>query len=114
MELKIIRGTTNRINLTVYDDNENVYILGVNEKIIFGVKQNPENTDYDIQKIITSIQKQGNSYMIDLMPGDTQNLQFGHYFFDVGLQTSDGNYYMVVPCSPFILQKAVTQKEVTS
>lgn len=110
-ELKIIRGTTNTINLTIIDDNGDVYNLKDGEKVIFGVKQNPENTDYDIQKIITVESARDGNITIKLSPEDTQELPFGRYFFDIGIQTADGDYCMVVPFSPFIVENAVTRKE---
>ena len=107
--LKVIRGTTNNLGLTIEDDNGKPYRLKKGEKIIFGVKQNPDNTDYDIQKIITD-EAARDGITITLSPEDTRDLPFGRYYFDIGLQTA-GDYYMVVPCSPFIVEKAVTQKE---
>lgn len=111
MNLSIIRGTTNVFNLTIIDDSGEAHTLQDSENIIFGVKENPESTDYDLKKVITVADAQEDNYTIELSPEDTQELPFGRYYFDIGLQTADGDYYMVVPFSPFIVEKAVTKKE---
>jgi hypothetical protein len=110
MNLSIIRGTTNTLSLTIEDENGELYKLKDSEKIIFGVKSNAENSDYDICKIAT--EAVDSTYIINITPEDTAGYPFGRYYFDVGLQTADGNYYMVIPCSEFYIKKAVTSKEI--
>ena len=113
MNISIIRGTTNAFSLTIEDENGEPYTLKDNEKIIFGVKSNAENSDYDICKIVTASEEVDGAYIINLMPEDTAGLQFGRYFYDVGLQTADGNFYMIISCSEFNICKAITAKEAT-
>lgn len=110
-EIKIIRGTTNIFDLVIFDNSEQAYELKDGDKIVFGVKKNPESANYDIKKIITAKVSNVGNITIKLSPEDTQKLPFGRYYFDVGLQTSEGNYYMVIPFSTFIVGKAITQKE---
>lgn len=110
--INIIRGTTNDFSLSIEDENGEQYTLKDGEKIIFGVKSNAENSDYDIVKTLTSADMVDNAYTIKLTPTDTAELAFGRYYFDIGLQTADGNYYMVIPCSEFYIKKAVTSKEI--
>ena len=111
MNLNIIRGTTNKFCLSIEDEKGEPYKLKDGEKIIFGVKSNPENSDYDVCKIVTEASEDGCA--IELEPADTAELAFGRYYFDVGLQTADGDYYMIVPCDEFCVCKAVTAKEAT-
>lgn len=111
MDLNIIRGTTNIFSLTIEDENGELYTLNDDEKIIFGVKSNAENSDYDIVKALTYADVVDGAYAIRLSPEDTQELPFGQYFYDVGLQTADGDYYMIIPCKRFCICKAVTAKE---
>lgn len=111
--ISIIRGTTNEFSLSIEDENCEPYTLKDNEKIIFGVKSNAENSDYDIVKTLTSADVVDSAYIIKLTPEDTVELQFGQYYFDAGLQTADGDYYMVIPCEKFCICKAVTAKEAT-
>ncbi len=111
MKLEIIRGTTMSFLLTIQNDDGTVYKLNDEEKLIFGVKLDPEKGDYLIKKIITTENEQDNGYIISLKPEDTQNMSFKDYRYDIGLQTPEGDYYMLVSCSQFIVNKAVTAKE---
>ena len=111
MDLHIIRGTTNAFSLTIEDENGEPYTLNGGEKIIFGVKQNAENSDYDIVKTLASEDTANGAYIIKLEPENTSELPFGRYHCDIGLQTAEGDYYMIVPCCDFYIDKAVTQKE---
>lgn len=110
--INIIRGTTNDLSLSIEDENGEQYTLQDGEKIIFGVKSNAENSDYDIVKTLTSADMVDGICTIKLTPADTAELAFGRYYFDIGLQTAD-DYYMIVPCDEFYICKAVTQKEAT-
>ena len=111
--ISIIKGTTNEFNLSIEDESGEQYTLKDGEKIIFGVKENAENSDYDIVKMLTSADVVDSTYIIKLTPADTSSLQFGRYYFDVGLQTAGGDYYMIVPCDEFYVCKAITAKEAT-
>lgn len=110
---KMVRGTTQNIAITILNDDGTVYELQNSDKLIFGVKLNPESTEYDIKKTATAENEQDDGYIIKLTPEDTQHLSFGRYCFDVGLQTSDGDFYMVIDCDDFMITKAVTAKEAT-
>lgn len=111
MKLEITRGTTMSFILTIQNDDGTLYRLKSGEKLIFGVKLDPERGDYLIKKIITEENIQDQGYLISLKPEDTQNMDFKDYRYDIGLQTNDDDYYMLVPCSPFVVNKAVTAKE---
>lgn len=110
--INIIRGTTNDLSLSIEDENGEQYTLKDGEKIIFGVKENAENSDYNIVKMLTSADIVDGICTIKLMPTDTAELAFGRYYFDIGLQTAD-DYYMIVPCDEFCVCKAITAKEAT-
>lgn len=111
MNLNIIKGTTIAFYVTIRNEDGTEYVLQSGDKLIFGIKQNPENSDYDVCKIVT--EASGNGYLIELEPADTADLQPGHYYFDIGLQTATGAYYMVIPCSQCLIMPAVTAKEAT-
>ncbi len=48
--ISIIRGTTNDFSLNIENEKGEQYTLQDGEKIIFGVKENAENSDYNIVK----------------------------------------------------------------
>lgn len=110
--LEIIRGTTQRIVITIYDWDGNVYRMQSGDVLRFGIKRDWQNTEYDVKKEVTNLSAQNDNYVINIDPEDTQNLPSSReYKFDIGLQTAAGDYYMVVPCSSCIILPAVTTKE---
>ena len=111
--LKIIRGTTQSLLITIIDEAGDVYKLQDGDVIRFGIKRNWQDTDYDVCKEITSDDTQNDEYIIALAPEDTLDLPAENYYFDVGLQTANGDYYMIIPCGQCLILPAVTQKEVT-
>ncbi len=111
MNISIIKGTTNKFALTITDADGKPYALQNGDKIIFGVKLNSESSDYLLVKRLTKADVTDGACMISLVPEDTAALTHGRYFCDIGLQTADGDYYMVVPCCEFYINRAITQKE---
>lgn len=102
-------GTTNAINVVIYNDDGTVYSLETEDKLIFGVKKSL-SADYIIKKVSTSDSKDGDGYNITLEPADTQNL-LGSYLYEIALQTASGEYYIVIDCSEFVVTNTLTQKE---
>ena len=112
--INIIRGTTNAFGVRIESSDGEPYMLQSGEKIIFGVKLNTENSDYDIVKTVTVADYTDGAYNINLAPEDTAGLNFGRYYYDVGVQTADGDYYMIIPCSEFNVLENVTEREVSA
>lgn len=108
--LTVQRGTTNAINIVIYNDDGTIYSLETGDKLIFGVKKSLSDTDYIIKKVSTSDSKDGDGYNITLEPADTQNL-LGNYLYEVALQTASGEYYIVIDCSNFVVTNTLTSKE---
>ena len=109
--ISIIRGTTQSLFITITDEAGEIYKLQNGDVLRFGIKRSWQDTDYDVHKEITSDNLQDDGYIIALAPEDTLNLPAENYYFDVGLQTADGGYYMVIPCSRCVIMPAITQKE---
>lgn len=114
VDFEIVRGTNMDIEYIIYYEDGSIYNLQDGDKIIFGVKENDVNSDnskYIIKKIATSKDKINEGYGIYFVPSDTLNLEHKNYFYDVGIQTSDGKYYMTTECSIFKVRRAITSKE---
>ena len=105
--LSIVRGTTKAITITVYEDDGSVYTLDEGEKIKFGVSKHP-GSDCVISKEMTSSDFDGEAYSLTITPSDTADLQFGHYYYDVGLQ-SGSSYINIIECSEFDITYNVTE-----
>ncbi len=109
--LSMVRGTTLSLALSVQDSDGNDYTLQTGEVLRFGVKKKPEDTEYLITKEAgpNDTDDDGN-YVFALAPADTEDLPFGCYYYDVGLQ-SGTDYYNVIEASSFKLAFNVTEWE---
>ena len=106
--IAIVRGTTNTFEITVTDADGNLYTAGDGESLVFGVKKSPKDEDYTFKK--TAVTGENGAYSVKVEPGDTEGLDFGRYFYDVGLQ-SGTDFFNVIPCSPFDICENITSRE---
>lgn len=111
-DLSVIRGTTNTFNISVSNSEGEPYILHTGEKLLFGVKLNPDDENYAILKTLTSENEIDGVYKFVIQPEDTIALPCYGYYYDVGLQTDEG-YFNIIECSEFNLVQNIT-KEVES
>lgn len=107
--IRIVRGTTNGFTVTVKDDAGDPYAISEGEVVRFGVKRTPSDTQYLIVKENTTTSATG-EYGFSISPSDTENLAFGSYWYDVGLQ-SGSDYFNIVVASPFEISYNVTEWE---
>lgn len=113
-KIRVVRGTTNAFSLLVTDDEGSAYELETGELFRFGVKRRAEDAEYIIEKEITSADAGvDGEYAFEIERGDTINLPFGTYYYDIGLQT-DQDYYNVIPASPFEVAKNITKWEAST
>jgi hypothetical protein len=111
--LAIVRGTTKTMTIRVTAEDGSVYTLGSGEILRFGVKKHPGDTAYLFSKDMSSSSLADGVYSFIINPGDTENLDFGCYYYDVGLQ-SGSEYFNVIPCSDFRVEYNVTKREVSN
>ena len=104
--IEIVRGTTNVIEITVLDGDGNLRNLSSGEAILFGVKERLSDENYIFVRAAT--QKDLGTYTVELAKEDTEGLNYGRYFYDVGLQSGD-NFFNIVEVSPFIIAHNVTK-----
>ena len=110
--LIIVRGTTKTMTVRVTNEDGSIYILQNNEILRFGVKKQPGDSAYLFSKEMSSDSYSDGVYQFIINPADTENLDFGCYYYDVGLQ-SGSEYYNVIECSEFRVGYNITQREVT-
>lgn len=106
--LRMVRGTTFKINVSLYDKSGAVVTLGEGDVLRFGIKKKPGDTTYIIEKTTTT--RVGDYYVIPLAVSDTSTLELGKYYYDIGLQSGE-DYYMVVECSTFEIAVNITAYE---
>ena len=111
-EISMARGTSLSEVVEIYTEDGELYEMDSGDKLIFGVKESPtQSSSYVIKKYIYSTDKSDDGYLLSLSPEDTVNLESKRYVYDIGLLDSSGNYNMVIECSTFNLQNAVTESD---
>lgn len=105
-KIKIVRGTTNIFNITINDESGAVYELTDGDKIVFGVKRDPDDTEFVLLKTASFVESEG-VYSVTLAPEDTIDLKCVDYFYDVSLQSGD-NFFNVIEPSPFTITPNIT------
>ena len=112
-DIEMVRGTSQSFDITLTDAAGDAYTLQDGDKLIFGIKSNPANTQYDLQKVLTAADVQDDgAYRLSISPSDTITLPVGAYYYDIGLQTGS-DYYSVVERSVFDIKWNITKMEVS-
>lgn len=106
--LSMVRGTSQIINLLAANVDEKSFAFQENDKAFFGVKKRA--TDVDCLILKESMPGVGNQLTFSFVPEDTENLQFGSYYYDIGLQRGE-DYYNLIPYSEFRLVPNITERE---
>ena len=107
-KIEIVRGTTNPFSITVHDESGAIYALGSDEKIVFGVKRDPNDADFVVLKTAEFEADEG-VFVVTLVPEDTLDLPCGTYYYDVGLQ-SGAHYFNIIKFSKFELVPNITRR----
>ena len=107
-KIKIVRGTTNVFNITINDESGAVYELADGDKIVFGVKRDPDDTEFVLLKMASFVESDG-VYSVTLAPEDTIDLMCIDYYYDVSLQ-SGSNFFNVIEPSPFVIMPNITAR----
>ena len=95
--------------ITLKNDLEQPMTLSQGEKIIFGVKAHYAG-DYIIKKVLTSADEMNGKYQIYLTP-EEMDIMPGRYYYNIGVQTSGGDFIPIVPKSVFDVLETETRKE---
>lgn len=112
--VSMIRGTTQKINLTITDDSGTPAEIEPTDILMFGVKDSYKDSEYVLIKILSSSSEE-NVYECYIEPGDTLGLNCDKpYFYDIGLQRGS-DFYNIIPASEFnILPNITSYTEVYS
>lgn len=107
--IDIVRGTTLPLTLEVTDANGSLRSLAAGESIILGVKKKPKEEETPIFILTAVAQAEAGQYTFTIYPENTQDLEPGKYWYDVGL-ASGGDYFSIVEISPFDILPNVTKR----
>lgn len=107
-KIEIVRGTTNRIPIPFRDANGRERTLADGEKLIFGIKQKLDDPEAIFVK--NAVAGNDGNYYATIVPGDTEDLDPGKYFYDAGL-VSGSDFYNIMKPNPFIIRANVTSRQ---
>ncbi len=96
-------------SIVLQNDSGQQLVLSEGEKIIFGVKSHYTG-DYVIKKVFTSADEVNGKYPLNLTPEEMDILP-ERYYYDVSVQTADGQFIKIVPESFFDVYESITRKE---
>ncbi len=106
--IKIQRNRAFTAEIIIKANDNSVYTLESGETLIFGVKENPDNTSCLITKEITADDKADAGYTLTLSSDDT-DIPIKAYYYDIALQRSDGELETIIDCTDFIISKSVVR-----
>ena len=103
----VTRGDNDSIEISMIDSSANIPLLfETGDTVFFSVKEDVGQSMYLIQKEITTFNE--GLLEIDLLPEDTNSLEFGNYVYDVKLHKLDGFKQHLIDVSPFVILEVVT------
>lgn len=107
--IEIVRGTTNTYVIELVNEEDgSPYELSEGQSLIFGIKMNELDENTVFSKKITHMTDDG--YYLEIEPSDTENLDPGQYYYDVGLKQGDNVFYNVIKPSPFVVLPNITKR----
>lgn len=105
--LEIVRGTNNMFSLTLTNAQGEPCTLENGQILVFGLKRNKFDIDRLMVRTITNAED--GEYQLELFPKDTEDMEPGRYFYDIGLQDGSQSFYSVIKCSTFTILPNITQ-----
>jgi hypothetical protein len=105
--LDVIRGTTGIFTLTIKTKSGATYTPPSSSTLRFGVKKKPSDTSCIFVKDVVGSSAVNGVITFTIGWGDTINLPFGCYWYDIGLLYGSA-YYNIIECSPFRVNYNIT------
>ena len=107
--MRIIRGDNKTFTFQRKDKDKNV-ITEKPDKMYLTIKQNEFERKALIQKTFDNgIRFEEDTYYVDFVPEDTDDLSFGEYVYDI--EVIDNDYKNTIKKDAFIIESEVTHKE---
>ena len=108
-ELDVPRGTTSSFYVIITYEDGTPYPYNENDMVFFGVCF--DDSDELLISKTADYDNENNCYVVNLTPEDTQNMIVGErYWYDMGLQTIDGDFYRIIEATLFNVKRSVTRK----
>lgn len=100
-DIQLTRGDNGYFNIEIRLEDGSTYQRQDGDKLIFTVKRS-YNSDFEY------IEKEIEGLALILTPQDTNELDYGTYWYDIELTTADNATYTVVGPARFIMREEVT------
>lgn len=100
-DIQLTRGDSAYFNLQITQNGGTNYKRQKGDKLVFTIKRSYNSEFSYVEKEIPNL-----ALIID--PKDTESLDYGNYWYDIELTTSDGAVYTVVGPARFIVREEVT------
>ena len=111
--ISVYRGATTAVVVALSYESGVPYMLEPGEQLVLAVKRDLQQEDPDVTVYATvdDYSEEDGGYVFEFDPGDTYDLIFGNYYYDVGLVDLEGSFQIVVPCSYFVVKPTIASKE---
>ena len=98
--------------ITLSDTGGNGLLLTDDDKLIFSVKRSLDDADENviICKVLTAGNEFEGGYVFELTPEET-DIPTGKYFYDIGVQRADGEFYHAAMTDEFIIKQSISRKD---
>ena len=100
-DISLTRGDTAKFDLTITNFDGQVYERQQGDRLVFTIKKS-YNSEYEY------IQKEIDGLSFVMSSKDTQEMDYGNYWYDVQLETVDKGVYTVLGPARFIVRKEVS------
>ena len=95
-KIHLTRGDTAYISVSLKDNNGNDYIPAEGDKLYFRLKKNICKDSQILEKEISA-----ETSVLELIPEDTEQLEFGTYCYEIELVTAKGEHFTVIENASF-------------
>ncbi|MBQ3456623.1 MAG: hypothetical protein IJG36_09305 [Synergistaceae bacterium] len=95
-KIHLTRGDTAYISVSLKDNNGNDYIPAEGDKLYFRLKKNIYKDSQILEKEISA-----ETSVLELIPEDTEQLEFGTYCYEIELVTAKGEHFTVIENASF-------------
>ncbi len=114
MLIIIRKASTFYSKISLSDNHKNPVVLSQGDQLIFTVRKNYDDDQSPplIRKVIRYDEQIEGGYPFVLTPEET-NLPAGTYYYDVGLQCQNGEFYHITMAEQFVVNESISRKEST-
>ena len=107
-DLSIVRGTSNVFGLAITNADGTPFFLEDGQALVFAVKKRPKDEERVLVKKVTNSIEEGTFYL-ELFPSDTEDIEAGRYYYDVGLQYGNSVFFNVIEASVFDIKPNISK-----